>query len=195
VLQCCVAWPFILSSEYICGRARSCALRWQRQTGNAFVHAPLDATRRYTAWLTALQGAALYAQQFRELTLIQPTWFLRRTMLAALGGYIKGAIGSPEDMLLFYAHLQAGGRLAKVRRPLMTYTYQEGSVSADANTSRATLLSVRTVHLQAHALDACVSLSVWGVDATTRSCTTRGRRQTRQGGMLRWTCTRASAVA
>jgi hypothetical protein len=109
---------------------------------------PGTATPGYTAWLAALYGAELYAQQFRDLTLIQP----RRAVLAALGGYTEDAIGSPKNLLLFYARLQAGGRLSMVRRPLTTYTYQEGSKSASANTSRTTLLSVRTMHLQAHVL-------------------------------------------
>jgi hypothetical protein len=102
----------------------------------------------YTAWLTALYGAALYAQQFRDLTLIQPTWF----SAAPCSPRWAASVGSPKKLLLFFAHLQAGGRLAKVRRALTTYTYQEESKSANAHTSRTTRLSVRTMHLQAHVL-------------------------------------------
>lgn len=79
---------------------------------------------------------------FRENTLTQPTWFMRRDWFLALGGYTVpsrddpryqpaagkggkptggGPPAFPEDLVLFHKHLDCGGRLKKVHSPQVVY--------------------------------------------------------------------------
>ncbi len=55
--------------------------------GSGFVREPADATPRYTAWANSLAPEALVAQSWREVTLLQPTWFMAAAKFRALGGY------------------------------------------------------------------------------------------------------------
>ena len=79
---------------------------------------------------------------FRENTLTQPTWFMRRDWFLAVGGYTVpsrddpryqpaagkggkptggGPPAFPEDLVLFHKHLDCGGRLKKVHSPQVVY--------------------------------------------------------------------------
>lgn len=103
--------------------------------GANFVREPAGSTRHYTAWANALTDKDLHAQQFREVTIVQPTWFMHRDAFDRAGPYDstppggRGAAPTPEDLLFFHAHLRAGGALSKVPRTLVMYRYSEGSVS------------------------------------------------------------------
>lgn len=55
--------------------------------GCKFVREPKDATPRYTSWANGLTDDELLTHQFRELTLIQPTWCMSRSHFDAIGGY------------------------------------------------------------------------------------------------------------
>lgn len=57
--------------------------------GGGFTRLPLDATPVYSAWANgqADDHTSLASQAWREIPLIQPTWFLSRAWFAALGGY------------------------------------------------------------------------------------------------------------
>lgn len=70
--------------------------------------------------------------RFREVTIIQPTWFMPREVFNAVGyegqqckrlilsGYLPDT-DQPEDMLFFYKHLSLGGDLFKVHNDLLFY--------------------------------------------------------------------------
>lgn len=189
--------------------------------GGGFSRQPADATPAYTAWANALNSAELCTQQWRECTVIQPTWFMRRERFTMLGGYDElppqlytpsrssanagtpgadGGSGSaridagaarqeqdhasaathtarvpdagedsswrhprilsrspsrlardsldthkfvpfPEDTVFFHRHLMAGGTLARVPMPVITYTYSAGSQSW--RIPRSLLLNIR----------------------------------------------------
>lgn len=55
--------------------------------GGGFTRDPPGSTATYTAWANSLSDAALVEQQWRECTLIQPTWFLARSWWERLGGW------------------------------------------------------------------------------------------------------------
>jgi len=57
--------------------------------GGGFTRLPEGATPVYTAWANALPDdhAVLAAAAWREVPLIQPTWFMPRSWFVALGGY------------------------------------------------------------------------------------------------------------
>lgn len=65
-----------------------------------------------TKWRDFTRGA-------RELTLIQPTWFLHRTVFDRVGGY-DDRKGVPEDLVFLYQHLYLGGHLLRLNEPLLT---------------------------------------------------------------------------
>ena len=94
---------------------------------------PADATPRYTQWANTLTQAQLYAQQYREVTVLQPTWFLSRQVYDNVGGY-NPQKGCPEDLvrvyiahlgrcnnsqIFFLAHLGKGGELYRVDEVLL----------------------------------------------------------------------------
>jgi hypothetical protein len=109
--------------------------------GANFVRTPPGSTVRYTAWLNRLTAAELHLHRFVEVTLIKPTWLLRHSRWASLGGLHEGGRGTPEDMLFFYRHLEHGGRLLKAG------TEETGPLSflhtgADAETSATAVPSL-----------------------------------------------------
>lgn len=55
--------------------------------GGGFVREPRDATPAYTAWAHGLSPRELVSQAWREVSLIQPTWFMARGVFLRVGGY------------------------------------------------------------------------------------------------------------
>lgn len=63
--------------------------------GCQFERLPTDATWHYTSWANNISDERLVLEQFREVTVIQPTWMLSREWFHSLGGYIE----APTSML------------------------------------------------------------------------------------------------
>ena len=55
--------------------------------GSAVVREPADATPAYTAWANSLDPAQMLSHAWREVTLLQPTWFMAAALWDAVGGY------------------------------------------------------------------------------------------------------------
>ena len=55
--------------------------------GANFHRLPAGSTARYTRWANALTAAQLETHRFKDCTLIQPTWFVRRCHYERQGGY------------------------------------------------------------------------------------------------------------
>ncbi|CAD7959197.1 unnamed protein product [Amoebophrya sp. A120] len=55
--------------------------------GANFDRTPANSTHRYTEWANELDLCGLWLDQFREVTLIHPTWFMRRETFEVAGGY------------------------------------------------------------------------------------------------------------
>ncbi|GAQ79374.1 hypothetical protein KFL_000290240 [Klebsormidium nitens] len=132
-------------------------LRLARQSskllvGSDFVREPADATPRYTEWLNSLSQAQLYTQQLVECTIIHPTWFCSRAVYDAVGGYVEEGPGTPDDLIFFYKHLRLGGYLAKVEKPLVTYTYHGASVTGQRGVDWQKIWAVRVAHLETQLL-------------------------------------------
>lgn len=87
--------------------------------GGGFRREPEDATWHYTGWANGLSEQQLLLQQYREVTLLHPTWFHTRALFDAIGGYVEhadhadelrsGAASSTSEA----AAPSGGGRLAK----------------------------------------------------------------------------------
>lgn len=55
--------------------------------GARFTRIPKDSSPTYTLWANSLSPEELYLQSWRECTLVQPTWFMRRQVFERIGGY------------------------------------------------------------------------------------------------------------
>lgn len=55
--------------------------------GCGFTRLPIGSTAAYAAWCNELSPAELHLQQWRECTLIQPSWFMHRRLWDRLGGW------------------------------------------------------------------------------------------------------------
>eukprot|EP01132_Coremiostelium_polycephalum_P004538 gene4538-5654_t len=55
--------------------------------GSNFIRIPEGSSNRYTDWCNRLTDHELVMHQYREITIIQPTWFLHRDVYDRIGGY------------------------------------------------------------------------------------------------------------
>ena len=94
---------------------------------------PEGATARYIAWANSLTNEQLYLHQYRECTLLAPTWLLRRDWFEEVGRFHEPQPGSkyhleegkapavPDDLIFFNRHLDRGGKLFKTPHTLVVY--------------------------------------------------------------------------
>ena len=130
--------------------------------GSGFTRVPEGATAHYMAWCNSLTEEQLHLQQFRECTIIQPTWFMRRLAFDTVGGYKEKRPSDPggpipSDLLFFQDHLKKGGRLSRVPAPLLHYRHVQGSVSGSI--SWKTLFTTRLRAFEQRVL--CAKNSKW----------------------------------
>ena len=78
--------------------------REQTLLGCQFDRDPPDATWHYSHWANHLTDEQVLLERFREVTVLQPTWFLCRKRFEALGGYVEAPpLGSTaEDLANFF---------------------------------------------------------------------------------------------
>ena len=63
--------------------------RYRTLLGCKFDRDPPDSTWHYAKWANGLSDERLMLERFREVTVIQPTWFLCRSRWQKLGGYVE----------------------------------------------------------------------------------------------------------
>jgi len=127
--------------------------------GSQFERTPADSTLRYTQWCNSLSQSQLMMHQYRECTLIQPTWFMLKSLFIKVGGYDETGPGTPEDMIFFHKHLDLGGGLYKVESPLVTYRYHENSMSKQIH--RLDLAQVRLDAFERRVLAGWETFTIW----------------------------------
>lgn len=66
--------------------------------GGGFVREPADATEHYTRWCNTMEPLQLVLEQYREITVILPTWFFSRELFEKVGGFEEVAY-RPTDLL------------------------------------------------------------------------------------------------
>mmetsp|Transcript_1178 Transcript_1178/g.1791 ORF Transcript_1178/g.1791 Transcript_1178/m.1791 type:complete len:381 (+) Transcript_1178:81-1223(+) len=127
--------------------------------GSNVVREPADAQPRYTAWLNSLSDEQLLLHRFKECTLAMPTWFCARALFDKVGGFDETGPGSPEDLKFFYQHLSAGGSLAKVQAPLVTYRYHEKQSSRGVSADK--IWALRVQDFEATLVNTLTTFSIW----------------------------------
>jgi len=163
----------------------SCMMKHPRETllGCTFARDPPDATWHYTQWANGLSDERLLLEQFREVTLLQPTWMLRRSRFVELGGYLEApsikdmkeyrkemssnstlrlvhptydtcsTLRVAEDLRFFHAHLAAQGQLQLLRTKTPLLTYRHRGGSQSSQTPRKLLLSLRVLAFESRILN------------------------------------------
>lgn len=137
--------------------------------GCNFSRIPPEATPYYTQWLNNMTNDDLILQQYRECTIICPSWFMHRNVYNRVAesrggvGYVETSENLsriPEDLFFFLDHLQLGGTLSKCNLPLIQYRYSVNSWSL--GTKSIDLQKVRISYLQQRVLDHWEIFSIWG---------------------------------
>jgi glycosyltransferase involved in cell wall biosynthesis len=66
--------------------------------GCTFSRIPKDSTWHYTNWANNLTDERLLLERFREVSVLQPTWFLSRARFEMLGGYIEAPLSADAPL-------------------------------------------------------------------------------------------------
>ena len=142
--------------------------------GSNFQRFPESSTPYYTSWLNSMTDSDLLNQQYRECTIICPSWFMHRSVYDNVAKIRSSdckrafaetwadasVVRVPEDTIFFMDHLQSGGHLSKVVRPLITYRYSLGSWAL--GTRKQDLQMVRLTYLICNVLTKWPSFMIWG---------------------------------
>ncbi|KYQ90956.1 hypothetical protein DLAC_07837 [Tieghemostelium lacteum] len=66
--------------------------------GSNFIRIPEGSSHRYSQWCNSLTNQQLLWHQFREIPIIQPTWFMSRSLYNRIGGYQESfPSGNPKN--------------------------------------------------------------------------------------------------
>ena len=129
--------------------------------GSNFTRVPEEATPRFTEWHRTLETPQdLVLQQYREVTLSHPTWFMSRRVWELVGGYSEEYPGCPEDMMFFYKWMQLSGKVCKLPESLTVYRYHKGATSFSIHRNR--LLQEKVQHLEKMVLSLVHEFTIWG---------------------------------
>uniref|UniRef100_A0A7S1NUZ4 Uncharacterized protein n=1 Tax=Eutreptiella gymnastica TaxID=73025 RepID=A0A7S1NUZ4_9EUGL len=130
--------------------------------GSNVVRIPENSTHRYTDWANSLTEEQLYLDRFKEVTLLMPTWFIKKDDFLASGMFQEQPC---EDLLFLYAHVSRGGKLFKVPEPLTVYRYHEQALtqrkSGFGAIPRKLLLKHRTAAFEKQVLPGWGRFSIW----------------------------------
>lgn len=140
---------------------------------------PEGATARYIAWANSLTNEQLYLHQYRECTLLAPTWLLRRDWFEEVGRFHEPQPGSkyhleegkapavPEDLIFFNRHLDRGGKLFKTPHTLVVYRSVAHCLVA-AVVAASTLFFVRAPVLVLSGIQWCAGICNLAVPGRSR---------------------------
>lgn len=141
--------------------------------GSRFIRLPPTSTWHYSQFLNTLSDEDLVLKSFRELTLIQPTWFMSRRLFDKVGMYREGQLA--EDLEWFHrcldlvaSHKRSKGqdelgrvRLVQCSKPLLLYRHLPGNCLS-SSTPRKLLVEIRIRALERRVLCHWPQFSIWG---------------------------------
>lgn len=84
-------------AHYLCNIANP-QVRQRTLLGCTIARDPPDSTWHYTKWANSLTDERLILEQFREVTLLQPTWMMDRSWFTKLGGYLEAPPCNQKDI-------------------------------------------------------------------------------------------------
>ncbi|CAD7931752.1 unnamed protein product [Amoebophrya sp. A25] len=77
----------LMHPDRIISQYKLCLVHPDALIGGNFERVPEGSTHRYTTWANGLSAEGVYLDQYREVTMIHPTWFMRREVFERAGGY------------------------------------------------------------------------------------------------------------
>ena len=83
--------------------------------GSTFDRDPPDSTWHYSNWANNLTNERLLLERYREITILQPTWFFSLSVWSVVGGYIE-SIENETDLNQFKS-----SSLASLQRPCFVH--------------------------------------------------------------------------
>lgn len=137
-------------------------------TGSKIFRQPLNSTPRLVRWANNLTNSQLKLQVYTSNgpTLLMPTWFCHRSVYDRVGGFVETGSGTPEDLIFFYAHIDAGGDLHRVDDTLLIYTYHEGA--ATFSVKRECIWKIQLNRLEKHVLCNWEHFTIWNAGKAGR---------------------------
>ena len=95
--------PYRVAEQTVCILDLPLDERGRTLLGCRFDRDPPDSTWHYSHWANNLTDEQVLLERFREVTILQPTWFLCRNLFESLGGYVEAPpLGSSaEDVATF----------------------------------------------------------------------------------------------
>ncbi|XP_068086111.1 queuosine-tRNA galactosyltransferase isoform X2 [Anabrus simplex] len=129
--------------------------------GSQFKRIPKDSTTRFTRWANTLRPDQLTKQIYTSHgpTVIMPTWFCHRQVFDRVGGFSEAGVGTPEDLVFFYEHLDRGGDVWRVDKDLVVYRYHPSATTFSI--SRETIWKIRLRRLQEKVLSRWPNFTIW----------------------------------
>jgi cellulose synthase/poly-beta-1,6-N-acetylglucosamine synthase-like glycosyltransferase len=128
-----------------------------------------DGMRRYVSWLNSLTTPALVARDlFVEAPLVHPATLMRRSALAAVGGWRDGDF--PEDYDLWLRLAAHGARLVNLPRTLLDW--REGPARLTRTDARYGLdrhVALKCAALASGPLRGVAEVALWGAGETGRA--------------------------
>jgi hypothetical protein len=124
---------------------------------------------RYAAWLNGLVTPELVARDLLvEAPLVHPAAVVRRSALAAAGGWREGPF--PEDYDLWLRLSAAGGRLTNLPRTLLSWRESPGRLTrTDPRYGLDRHVALKCAYLARGALAGRTEVAVWGAGDTGRA--------------------------
>lgn len=146
------------------------ATKWNYNllTGSKISRRPLNSTPRLVRWANNLTNSQLNLQIYTSNgpTLLMPTWFCHRSVYNKVGGFVETGHGTPEDLIFFNAHIDAGGDLHRVDEKLVIYTYHEGA--ATFSVKRECIWKIQLNRLEKHVLSNWKHFTIWNAGKAGR---------------------------
>lgn len=136
-------------------------LNFNALVGCKISRVPKNSTPRFVNWANTMSSKQLKLQIYTANgpTLLMPTWFCHKSVFKKVGGFDESGHGSPEDLIFFYDHLDAGGDLIRVDEELLIYTYHEGA--ATFSVKRQHIWKIQLDRLEKFVLPSWSRFTVW----------------------------------
>ncbi|XP_028175599.1 UDP-GlcNAc:betaGal beta-1,3-N-acetylglucosaminyltransferase-like protein 1 [Ostrinia furnacalis] len=136
--------------------------------GSRVCRTPINSTPRFVRWANSLTPAQLKLQIYMSNgpTLLMPTWFCHKSVYDRVGGFNESGLGTPEDLIFFYNHVDLGGDLHRIDEELVIYTYHE--LSATFSVKRELIWQIQLERLQIHVFPKWSNFIVWNAGKSGR---------------------------
>lgn len=136
--------------------------------GSRVCRVPVNSTPRFVGWANSLTPEQLKLQIYMSNgpTLLMPTWFCHKSVYEKVGGFNESGLGTPEDLIFFYNHVDLGGDLHRIDEELVIYTYHVSATTFSVK--RELIWQIQLERLQAIVLSKWTNFMVWNAGKSGR---------------------------